>query len=404
MLEPLSQTFSYFSRKKEHGLKTLYVALTILSLHWSLVVYINASFLSVFFSDPTISMLFTMGAILSVFPYLYLPALLRKFGNYRLTVFFTLLEMTALIGMAVTSSLLFAALFFLIHIVSVPLIFFCLDIYVEKIVGATEQKTGSVRGLYLGILSLASAIAPLFTGMLVPLESTSAQAFGPVYIAGAILLFPFLVIITLYFKDFNDADYIPLNTRRLISLFRHDKATRNIFFVQIFLQLFFAWTVIYIPLYLSKMAGFNWTEIGYILFFGLMAYVIFEYPIGIVADKYIGEKEMMAFGFFLMALSVSWFAFLPEGALAIWMIATFCTRTGASFVDATSESYFFKHTQSDDTDKISLFRMARPLSTMLGTLIGGVGLLIMDFNLLFILLGVLMVPGIFFTLLLEDSK
>src|SRR5690606_15389438 len=109
------------------------------------------------------------------------------------------------------------------------------------------------------------------------------------------------------------------------------------------------------------------------------------------------------FGFFFIALSVSWFAFLPAGALVLWMIATFCTRAGASFVDATSESYFFKHTQSDDTDKISLFRTARPISTILGTLLGGVGLIFMDFNLLFILLGILMIPGIFFTLLLEDS-
>ena len=125
---------------------------------------------------------------------------------------------------------------------------------------------------------------------------------------------------------------------------------------------------------------------------------------GIIADKYIGEKEMMAFGFFIIALSVSWFAFLPAGALVLWMIATFLTRTGASLVDSTSESYFFRHTQSGDTDKMSLFRMARPLSSILGTVIGSIGLLYMDFNLMFILLGVLMIPGIFFTLVLKDSK
>ena len=405
MLEALFQTFSYFSRKKEHGLKTLYVALVILSLHWSLVVYINASFLGEFFSDAKISALFTMGAVLSLVPYLYLPSLLQKFGNYRLAVFFTLLEITALLGMAVTSSFFFAALFFLIHIVSVPLILFCLDIFIERIVGASEQKTGSIRGLYLAILCLASAVAPLITGILIPAGAGGVQqSFQTVYIGSAVLLLPFLFIITLYFKDFQDASYSPLNLKKLIALFLQDKVTRSIFCVQIFLQLFFTWTVIYIPLYLSRVAGFTWTEIGYILFVGLLAYVLFEYPVGIIADKYIGEKEMMAFGFFIIALSVSWFAFLPAGALVLWMIATFLTRTGASLVDSTSESYFFRHTQSGDTDKMSLFRMARPLSSILGTVIGSIGLLYMDFNLMFILLGVLMIPGIFFTLVLKDSK
>jgi MFS family permease len=401
MRELFFETFSYFSPKKEHGLKTLYLALALLSLHWSLIVYINSSFLGQFISDASISMLFTFGSFISLFIFLKMPALLRKFGNYRLTILCTLCEIVAILGMALSDSMFFSVFFFLLHFVTVPLILLNLDVFIEKIVGSQEKKTGSMRGLYLTILSLASAIAPLFSAILIGGE---IQSFSPAYIASAVMLIPFLGIIAFYFKDFKDSEYKLLSWRDLSHIFVSRTEIRNVFFVQIFLQLFFMWTILYIPLYMSTVAGFNWTQIGYILFAGLMAYVIFEYPIGVIADKYIGEKEMMAFGFFLIAVSVSWLAFLPSGAIGLWMIATFLTRTGASFAEATSESYFFKHTSGADADSISLFRMARPISAILGTVIGSIALVYVDFNMLFILLAFLMVPGIFFTLLLKDTK
>jgi MFS family permease len=161
---------------------------------------------------------------------------------------------------------------------------------------------------------------------------------------------------------------------------------------------------IYTPLYLAHVAGFSWHEIGLILFVALSAYVLFEYPIGIIADRYIGEKEMMIFGFVLLIASSSWLAVLPGSPIYVWMIALFLTRTGASFVEATSESYFFKHTQSMDVHKISLFRMTRPLSSVIAAVVGSIALLYMEFNMLFILLGLLLIPGLFFSFLIKDTR
>jgi predicted MFS family arabinose efflux permease len=112
----------------------------------------------------------------------------------------------------------------------------------------------------------------------------------------------------------------------------------------------------------------------------------------------------MAFGFFLIAVSTSWLAFLPEGALFMWMAVMFLTRVGASFVEVTTESYFFKHTKSNDSDKISLFRSARPLGSVVGSVLGSMILLQIEFSFMFILLGIFMLPGIFFTLLLRDTR
>jgi MFS family permease len=402
MLNTISEMFGYFSRNTEHGLKTLYIALVLLSLHFSLVVHLNSSFLAQFVTDSQISILFTIGSLFSLPTFLYMSYFLRRFGNYKLTILFTLLEFVALLGMALSTNAFFAIFFFLLHFIAVPLILLNLDVFIEAIIGSQEKKTGSTRGLYLVVLSLAGALAPLLSGHLI--TQNAEQSFTPAYIASALMLVPFMGIIVLYFKNFKDPNYPKQSASRLLRIFSKEKDVRNVFIAHFHLQFFFTWMTIYTPLYLAKVAGFNWTEIGYIIFVALCAYVIFEYPIGVIADKYIGEKEMMAFGFLIIAVSTSWLAFLPHSNIVVWMIAMFFTRVGAAFVEATTESYFFKQTKGGDSDKISLFRMTRPLSFTVGAFAGSVLLLHVEFSFLFIILGLLMVPGIFFTLLLKDTK
>jgi MFS family permease len=113
---------------------------------------------------------------------------------------------------------------------------------------------------------------------------------------------------------------------------------------------------------------------------------------------------MMAFGFAILAISTSWFVFLDNSSLVAWMIAMFMTRVGASFVETTTESYFFKHTESKDTNIIGLFRITRPLSYVVGALLGTLTLYFLDFHILFMVLGLLMVPGLFFSMALHDTR
>ena len=140
------------------------------------------------------------------------------------------------------------------------------------------------------------------------------------------------------------------------------------------------------------------------MFFAQFAYVIFEYPVGIIADKYIGEKEMMGFGFLILAVSLSWMSFVTVPSVLVWSIIMFVARIGASLVEVTTESYFFKQTKSSDAQVISFFRITRPLAYVLGTLLASFSLLYLPFNLLYTVFAFLMIPSMFFTLNLEDTK
>jgi predicted MFS family arabinose efflux permease len=378
-----------------------YVATILLSFHWSLVIYINSSFLEQFFSHFVVSALYTLGSALSIFFFLGISQFLRSKGNLRFIVNLALIEGVALFFLPFVSSPFIIAVLFLVHFITVPLILFCLDIFMEAMIGTCEGETGGRRGLLLTIISLTTALSALISGYLI---GDSTPHYGFVYLTSTGLLIPFIFVVTRSFKKFRDEKYVDAGFLEGVQTFWRRKDIRNVFCAHFLLQLFFAWMVIYTPIYLHTIIGFDWKVIGEILFVGLLAYVFLEYIIGVIADNWIGEKEMMAFGFVITALATSWFAFLGPGEVTLWMLAMFMTRVGASFIETTTESYFFKHTNSNDTALISFFRITRPLSYLIGAVLGSLTLIVVPMNLLFIVLGFLLIPGLFFSIALHDSK
>lgn len=400
MAAPLPTEYSLATRKQP-SFAFFYVALILLSLHWAIVLYINSSLLDSFFSQNVIGSLYMISGVFTILIFLSASSLLRKVGNYRLTIFFTVIEMVTLLGLAFVDTPLLVLLLFVVHQTVVPLILFCLDIFIEEMIGNSENTTGSHRGVLLTLMNVVTALAALVSGYLV---SDATNDFTYPYLLAAIILIPFMLLIIIHFKKFTDPRYSDIHLLQAFLCFWERPNIRNVFFAHFFLQFFFTWMVIYTPLFLQDTVGFEWDEIGQILFVGLLAYVLFEYVIGKIADRWIGEKEMMTAGFVVMALSTASFYFLIDSNIAIWMIAMFMTRVGASLVEATSESYFFKHAEGKDTNLISFFRLTRPLSYVLGALLGSVSLVFFSQSAIFLLLGGSMLCGLFFTLPLEDTR
>lgn len=400
---PIPVTTEYRTQVRTRGLFfSNYVALLLLSLHWACVLYINSPYLDQFVTQKTTGILYSVSAFLTIGAFLFAPYILNRVGNIRLLLACSVLEFGALIGMGLASSTWVALTFFVIHQAIVPILLFNLDIIMETLNDGHEDSTGRQRGILLTIMSLTTACAPLAIGYGI---GKGTPDFMFAYMSSAFILIPFVYVILKKFKHFTDPNYAHLRLKEAFREFWHQRDIRFVFCAHFLLQLFFTWMVIYTPLYLSKTIGFDWEEIGAILFVGLMAYVLLEYLIGVVADRYIGEKEMMAFGFGVMAIATSWFVFLDHSSILAWMVAMFMTRVGASFVETTTESYFFKHTQGKDSNLIGLFRITRPLSYVIGALLGVITIgIIPDEKLLFVVLGVLMIPGLFFAMALKDTK
>lgn len=378
-----------------------YIALLLLSLHWACVLYINSSFLEQFVSHRMMSILYSVSALVTIGVFLNAPNILTRIGNIQLLVICTAVEFSVLMGMAFTHTPLLSLLLFVIHQAVVPLLLYSLDIIIETLNGVKEERTGRQRGILLTIMSLTTACAPIAVGYIVGEGDTP---YTLAYCISAFILIPFVYIVLTYFWRFTDPVYETLRLHDGLMTFWRQHDVRNVFFAHFLLQLFFTWMVIYTPVYLAETIGFTWKEIGAILSVGLSAYVLFEYLIGYLADTYIGEKEMMALGFGITAISTSWFIFLDGSSIVAWMVAMFLTRVGASLIETTTESYFFKHTQGKDSNLIGLFRITRPLSYLVGAILGVAMLSLFSFTMLFAILGALMIPGLFFAMALKDTK
>lgn len=388
-------------RPAKRHLIPIYAASLLLIFHAFVVAYINSSFLSQFIGDTAIGTIYTVGSALSVLIFLFVSRVLHRVGNYKLTLFLLLLDLMAVTGMAFAQTLEVAVPLFILHIISVPLIIFNLDVFMEEQIGNNETVTGSRRGLLLTLTSFIGAISPLVSSVLI---DVSGGSFTNSYILSAVTLLPIIFILIYFFKDFSDPEYDEIDLFSAIRTFWKNLNIRYVFLSHFTLQMFFVMMVVYAPIYLTHDIGLSWAEFGIIMFFAQLAYVVLEYPIGVIADRYIGEKEMMGFGFLIIAISTSWMAFVTVPSVLVWSIIMFVTRVGASFVEVTTESYFFKQTKSSDAQIISFFRITRPLSYVLGALLASFALLYLEFNLLFIVFALLMIPAMFFTLNIEDSK
>jgi MFS family permease len=354
-----------------------------------------------FATPAVIGALYTIGSALSVFSFLFVSRILRKIGNVRLTVYLAIAELTALVALGLTTSPATAIVAFVVFMTLNPLIYLSIDIFSESLIGNDEKSTGSKRGLTLTLMSIAAMGGPLALGLIVGDDNNNLYK---TYLVSAGIFSIFILIILAKFKSFDDPKYHEVQVLSSIQSFWDKKDIRNVFLAHFTLQIFFSWMVIYFPLYLATEIGLAWTDIGSIIAFGLFAYVLFEYPIGFVADKWIGEKEMMACGFLILGVTASWISFMAAAPVMAWMVLMFISRIGASLVEATTESYFFKHTKGTDANIMSFFRLTRPLAMIVGALSGTIALLYLPFELIFIVLGFLMVPGIFFTLALKDTK
>lgn len=388
-------------QKPTRKLIPIYAATLLLIFHAFVVAYINSSFLEQFIPTAAVGTIYTVGSALSVLIFLFISRVLHRVGSFKLTLFLLIIDFLAVVGMAFSESLRVAVPLFLVHLISVPLIVFNLDVFMEEKIGNNESSTGSSRGLLLMLSSLIGAFSPLVSSLLI---DSANGSFTYAYLLSAFTLLPVLIILFFFFKDFSDPEYNEIDLFSAIRTFWRQHNIRYVFLAHFTLQIFFMAMVVYAPLYLTDTIGLTWAEFGIVMFFAQLAYVIFEFPVGLIADKYIGEKEMMGFGFLIIAIATSWISFITVTSVITWSIVMFMSRVGASFVEVTTESYFFKQTKSSDAQIISFFRITRPLAYVIGAMIASLSLLYLPFNLLFIVIASLMIPAMFFTLNIEDTK
>jgi MFS family permease len=211
-----------------------------------------------------------------------------------------------------------------------------------------------------------------------------------------------LLIAFIYFRNFRDG-LVKHPESLPIGAWGNSPDLKRSTTVRFILELFFTIMIIFTPVYLSEIMGFSWQIIGSILAVALLPFVFLSWPIGELADRWCGEKEFMTTGLFIMGTMLLVIPFLGP-SIPLWMLVLFISRVGASLVETTTDVYFFKHVDKRDVGLISIFRLTRGTSIILGSVIGAVSMALFSFEKIFFILAVIVFLGLKETIYLKDTR
>ncbi len=362
----------------------MYLLSFLFSLHIALSAYVNSTFLTRIISEKYVGILYTVASVLALILLTYSSSILKWMGNRKLILWLLLLNMVALTGMISSVDPYTIAASFIVFLSTNTLIYLCLDIFIEHFEDPT--KIGKTRGLYLTIVNIAWMISPLITSFLMTKEGGYKTIYQLAFIATAIMT------IGLFFsvRTFTDSVYIKtpfLETYRFLKTNRHMLAINMINFI---LQFFYAWMVVYTPIYLYNHIGLGWEKIGIIFTMMLAPFVIISFPIGVLIDKYkVNKRLLLNIGFLIMGVSTFSLTIITTKSVILWGSILFLTRVGASIIESTSEIYFFSHKKEEDSALLSIFRDMSPAAYIVAPLLSTVIFIYLPFKSLFAILSLI---------------
>ena len=373
--------------KHRQLLQTAYWAGFLFSLNVALTVFVNSSFLSAKISDSLIGLFYTASALVSILGLFLIPKLVNKLGTSAVLGFLILANIANLVVFAAVSNPYAIAASFILFFAFNTLVFLGLDIIVERF--SENSSQGNVRGLYLTMMNTAWVIAPLVGGFIL-----DRLGFSALYGFAVVIMIPVFIVAALQLPTIKSTHPSKANILELAKKFLAHKRFRLVFLVNFILQFFYAWMIIYAPIYLHTAAHIPWDTLGIVFAIMLSAFVILEYPLGKIADKIHAEKHLMILGLFLMGLATFFVVRAPYITVFAITMILLATRIGASMVEVATESYFFKCVDHTDTGSIGFFRNTYPFAYILAPLLASAVLKFAPLSSLFPILGVICFLGI----------
>lgn len=386
--------FSRFFHREASPYSRLIIYLTgfLYALHYALPLYIDSSFLQNLVDEKIVGLVFAVGNALTVLFLANIPKILRKLGSRRMFVLFALLEVVSLTSLSLLGSPPMLLFVYLLHQVFLNSVFLSLDIVLKS--HSSDGKTGHIRGTFFTLLNLAVLCGPFIAGRLLV-----DSHFQDVYIFAAAMLLPAIYILAFMLPEYSEPKYDHSTFGASLRMIWREKNILSVFLGYFLLQFFYAWMVIYMPIYLYQHIGFSFAQIlGFMMPIVLLPFVLFDFLFGIFADTKHDEKRGIMLGFFIMGTATISLVFLNPTSIFVWTAILFITRVGAAMVEIMSESYFYRHTSTRHAEIISDWRNVSPTAYIIAPISATILLSVFHLPLqyLFLVLGFIALSGIHF--------
>lgn len=326
----------------------------------------------------------------------YIQSIVSLIGRSRLLYFSLGLSILLLTLLTHVSPSWFSIGLFLLFMVMNSIVWVALDILIEGF--SSDTMAGRIRGLHLTIMNSGVLVAPFLASKVLDLFHFE----GIFFILGIGYMIVFLIAL-LAFRNDNATFHEHLKPWQTIRRMIHEK---NIFFIYVIsfaLDFFYAMMIVYTSLYLLSI-GFLWTEIGIIFTVMLVPFILLQYPLGIIADKRLGEKELLIVSIMIIIFSTGSLPFIHTHSIWVWSAILFLTRVGAAGIEVLRDAYFYKQIDGNNPDLIAFFRTSRPIGNIFGAGIASLLLIFLPLQSVFFAVVLVMVIALIATLFLEDTK
>lgn len=386
-----------------------YIGAVFMAAYSSLPAYVNSSFLSTYIPETKIGFLYAFTSTITIILIIFTPRMIGRWGNKKVLLCLSIFSLFSIIPLTFPiwgySPTIFSALSaFSLYIILGYLVRYVLDVYLENI--SDNKGTGLIRGVYMTFYNFAWLVSPFIAANL-----ASTGNFGLVYGVAGVILIPLILIISFGLKETSCPHCVVPGASVWKSLkniwgkkIPEANNIRRILIIDFLLNFFYAVMVVYMPLYLHNHIGLAWSEIGLAFTIMLLPFVLFELPLGRIADKYLGEKEILIGGILIIVFSTIACSYLDTTNWIFWAVLLFITRVGASSIEIMKETYLFKKISGKDSGIVALSRISVPFSYLLGPIFVSLILMYFDFRYIFVGLGLVMLLGLKYAWDLVDTK
>jgi MFS family permease len=340
-----------------------HINLTILGLGFldAFMVYILSAYISPITGEKYVGIFYLVTFAFVFLVLFFFHRIVDRIGQSRTLYLF--------LGLAVLGSVLlskispswisvFVAFLFL---VAVNGAYVALDILLEGY--SDDQFSGRIRGFNLTLMNLGLLLAPLLSVLVLADYGYDGVFF--VLTLGYSIVFVYTL---LAFRLDNHPSNQRITIFHSVKKIWEEKNLRRIYSISFAMEFFYAVMIVYMPLHLLNL-GVTWEQIGVLFTIMLIPFVLVQYPLGLLADKRYGEKELLIISLGIAFVATYLLTYIKTPHILYIGILLFMTRVGIAGVEVLRDSYFYKQIDSEDTDLIAFFRTTRSLANIVATLI-----------------------------------
>jgi len=380
----------------EGKLKLITFISFLLGFSQSLLVYVESSYFKLSLGSENVSVFYFLAYVVSLLGLLNMHKLIKRLG--KSTTFFLLffLQIFAMAVLIMVPPSMLGIFLLMINIITSYLMYVVLDIIMESY--SEDKKSGRIRGLHLMIISAGFMLGPILSTHILETYDYSGLFFLSMLISMVIFIIGLVGL-----RGGNNKFNGNITIRDLVKKIFVNKNLMRIYWVSFVLEFFYALMTVYTPLYLLDL-GMSWSQIGVIFTIMLIPFILVNYPVGVLADKKLGEKEMIIFGLFVMAISTLSIFFVTSTSILVWGFVLFLTRIGAAMIETLRDSYFYKRIDGDDMDIISFFRTSRSVAYIAATAVSAMLLVVFPVKAMFLFLTIVILLALYPAFTLVDNK